>query len=94
MTSAHCVRNYGANISNLVVVVGITSLTESLKASNVFFVLEIIYNSLYNSLHLKNGNDIALIKLFKPVEVSAKVATICLPYFNEYDNKSFILAGW
>ena len=97
LTALHCVRNHGANASNLVVIVGINSLTENLRSSNIYFVAHIVYHSLFDSLHLKNGDDIALIKLSRPVDITSRVAFICLPHDNnigENVNENFILAGW
>ena len=98
LTALHCVKNHGANAENLVAIIGVNSLAENLTTSNIYFVLEIIvYHSLFDSLHIKNGDDIALIKLSRPIKLSSKVAFICLPTSNDIDqnpNRSFILAGW
>lgn len=94
----HCVKNHGANKNNLVAIIGINSLTENLTSSNIYFALDIVgYNSLFDSFQIKNGDDIALIKLSRPIKLSSRVAFICLPNDNDSDvnlNENFILAGW
>jgi plasma kallikrein len=52
-----------------------------------------------HEIHIRRGytqiNDIALLILTKPFELSLNVATICLPPQNyNFDNKNCIVSGW
>ena len=88
LTAAHCV--FDREAANLAIIVGLDTLN-SFGQANIYYAENLWVNENYGNLI----NDIALIKLTKPVELDARVSTICLT--NQDDGileKSLIVAGW
>ena len=95
LTAASCV--IGKNPSNLIVLVGMHA-RNSISLTNLAFVRSYTYTSLFNINSIKNGYDVALIKLRVPVVLSNKVQIACLPqstsdYLNLI-NKKLVTVGW
>lgn len=95
LTAAHCVVDHELK-NDIAVVIGINSIKEPLTTFNTFFVSKIISHQNYNASLIKN--DVALIRLSKPVPFSEKVYPVCLPPSsvpaNFVYNKEVILIGW
>lgn len=94
LTASHCVINYSKD--KLVVLAGTNSFSGlALKPSNFYNVSNIFSHELYDRKNLRN--DIAILKLSRPVASTAKLAPICLPESSDsnimYDQKG-IVAGW
>lgn len=95
LTAAHCIN--GLTIRQFIVVVGTYDAKAQPDQSYVYAIKEYKIHSSYSLINVKYGYDIALIKLNKPVTLSAKVGIICLPNFNDSDtilSKDLVTAGW
>jgi secreted trypsin-like serine protease len=93
ITAAHCLIKFKSN--QLVVIVGITNTNNKLDYSNTYYVSSIYYHSKYMNGFPANGYDIGIIKLCKPVTLSSKVSTVCLPTNNlNLINKTITVIGW
>jgi V8-like Glu-specific endopeptidase len=93
ITAAHCLLRYKWN--ELVVIVGITNSNNKLDFSNTYYVNSVTYHSKYVKSFSADGYDIGIIKLCKPVTLSDKVSTVCLPTSNmNLINKTITVIGW
>lgn len=94
LTAAHCTVNFAPE--DISIAVGIHYRNETLNDLNTFQVAQIKNHDYYSDV-LKT-NDISLLKLVKPVTISEKVSTICLPSskdeFKTVFNKTVVLTGW
>jgi secreted trypsin-like serine protease len=100
LTVSHCIPLLPANFTIFVGLHDVNSTVsnefiESAK-DNVYEIKAHAYHVNYTSSILRN--DIALIKLSRPVKLSSKVNLICLPNSPEETdivlNKSVVIAGW
>ena len=93
ITVASCFN--GIDFSKLSVLVGVYDLTASIKSSNIFTIFNYVISP--NYVNPENGNDIALIKLNKPITISSNVNFICLPpakTSNNIKGKNVTIVGW
>jgi hypothetical protein len=96
LSTAHCFST--RNISKIAVVVGSNSLNDKLNESNIYYIKEIFSHPSFDSKK-DYINDIALIKLNKPVnKFNYLVMPICLPNISsdKFDivGKEVTLVGW
>lgn len=96
LTAAHCLDNFP--VSSTYAVVGLHNVN-SYGKEQVYEIEEMITHELYNKNKLKNGYDIALIKLKTAVNItnSSNVDLLCLPSKNDASrvvNENVITAGW
>lgn len=93
ITAAHCVSD--VDVDNIEVVAGLNKLDEQLNEFNTFGVSNVYINPKYNPSS-SFTNDIAILKLSKPVEFDYNVGSICLPLTNpSYAyNKEVVMVGW
>lgn len=95
LTAAHCV--YKHMPERLVVLAGITNLTVMPPpADQVYYVADFIYHSGFDRFEIIN--DIAILRLERPVLTSKSVSVICLPPPDEdhsaiYD-RDVVVVGW
>lgn len=95
ITAAHCVYKHMPD--KLAVLVGSNNLTLTTTASaNVYMVADFIYHSGFDRNEIVN--DIAILRLERPVELSDTVSVICLPPAEEdptsiYD-QTVVVVGW
>ena len=79
---------------NLAAIVGIHDLNEELNQDlNVYKIVAKLIHENYNHIN----NDIALLRVDRPIQFSERVQAICLPSVNENDFdglKEAITAGW
>lgn len=91
ITAAHCVVNLTAK--QVAAVVGTNSLA---NLGNTYYAIEIANHENFSNHRITN--DLAIIKLNKPIELSTKVNTICMPNSTadslEIIGKRTILTGW
>ena len=91
VTAAHCV--HGVAAKQLAIIVGSSSLDD---LANKFYAIDIVHHENFNNK--KITNDLAIIKLNKPVKFSSKVCTICMANSssdaNKVISKRAVLAGW
>ncbi|XP_072140045.1 transmembrane protease serine 13-like isoform X1 [Mobula birostris] len=81
ITASHCIFDEEAlNPSNWKVYSGFISLHQ-LSSATLRFVSKIITHENYNRDN--NDNDIALMKLTHPLEITDKVRPVCLPSYNQ-----------
>ena len=93
ITAAHCLVKYSWD--RLIVIVGITNSNDKIDYSNTYYVSSVTYHSKYVNGFAANGYDIGIIKLCKPVSLSSKVSTVCLPTTNiNLINKTITVIGW
>lgn len=93
LTAANCVYNRQAKL--LSVVVGSHRLDEQLTLENNIGVRRIAIHSNFNIRGV--ADNIAILKLDKPLNLSAKISIICLPpNGNEafVFGKNVVIAGW
>ncbi len=78
--------------NDLVAIVGIHDLNEELNHDlNVYKIVWIQIHENYNNIN----NDIALLKVDRPIQFTENVQAICLPNYNDFnDLKEAITAGW
>ncbi|XP_074071253.1 transmembrane protease serine 4 isoform X2 [Macrotis lagotis] len=90
LTASHCFRTY-PEVSHWKVKVG----TNHLNSREPFLDLDKIFVFHFNSIYPKE-NDVALIKLKKPLVMSDRVRPICLPFFDEElaPNTLLWITGW
>lgn len=94
ITAAHCVNKF--KTEEILIATGIHQRNENLTNSNSYNVTIIKYHE--NYVETTKSNDIALLKLSKPVSLSPKVSVICLPNSKTdhqmvYD-KNLTAIGW
>jgi hypothetical protein len=94
LTAAHCLNSYSP--SDLVVIAGSNNLDAAVhNKERIYDVAGLHVHSDYNSQTVEN--DIALIRLARPIVFDADVSAICVPLSSQkraiYD-KSLIMAGW
>ena len=96
LTAAQCV--FGLELADMVVIVGVNYLNESITQENIFYPQSYVYHPSFNRTSLESGNDIALIKLSQTVKLSSTVSIICMPAtINDFDNlidKFGVALGW
>jgi secreted trypsin-like serine protease len=93
VTAAHCVNR--RKPSDLAVVMGISSLAETISVSNLYGVAIVYQHPSYDSNLI--SNDIAVLKLSKSVTFSAQISPVCLPASNDSSivyNKNLVAIGW
>ncbi|XP_068922792.1 transmembrane protease serine 4 isoform X2 [Petaurus breviceps papuanus] len=90
LTASHCFRTY-PEVTQWKVKVG----TDQLYSRNPYLDIDKIFVFQFNNLYPKE-NDLALIKLKKPLVMSDKVRPICLPFFDEElaPNTPLWIIGW
>ena len=95
LTAAHCVNSADNTTNNTQIVVGVTDLTQA-KNSDKYQVEKIYFNSNYKSD--ESLNDIAVIKIKRPIKFSSKIRPICLPSSiknaDKVIGKTLVLVGW
>lgn len=96
VTAAHCLLR--KTIFNFKIVFGLHRLDQSNKqhADSIAYPYRLIFHENFN---IKNKtNDIALIRLEKPVKFSNQISSLCLPddksSLNLNENDIFYVAGW
>jgi secreted trypsin-like serine protease len=105
LTAAHCLVDLfnmegimPINKNKIFVIVGSNYLdSTTIKKANIFPVKNFTYNSEFFTSRIFS-DDIAIIKLARPVILSKRVALICLPFSfenaNKPINKTVWAAGW
>ncbi|XP_043849488.1 transmembrane protease serine 4 [Dromiciops gliroides] len=90
LTASHCFRTY-PEVTHWKVKVG----TDHLYTRDPYLDLDEIFVFQFNKLYPKE-NDVALIKLKKPLVMSDRVRPICLPFFDEElaPGTSLWVIGW
>lgn len=94
LTAAHCLN--GASTDSLKIVVGLDAI-DDYNSTQIYGVEKYFVNNLFNFDKFYDGNDIAVIKLLKPVELSDSVQLICMPSYNQIDSVKgawATIAGW
>lgn len=93
LTAAHCVTSL--NAKSTVILAGIHDLNE-INSDNVYFAESIQIHEKYTGDGASYiANDLAIIKLTKPIIRTDKIQTICLPQSNEnIVNRNMITSGW
>lgn len=93
LTAAHCFPDTPAK--NILAVLGINNLRQPLNQRNRHDVSRIFLHPEFNN---RTGiNDIAVLKLSRPVVFTKRVGPICLPRSDDYSiiyNQSAIITGW
>lgn len=93
ITSAHCIISQ--NVSKLIILVGRNSFIENIKTNEIHSISDYIYHQQYEpDAYL---NDIAILKLTKPVDFSYNVSSICLPSDSDHSvilSKKVVVIGW
>lgn len=93
LTAAHCLE--GKSADEIIVVVGLHDVNDY-SNDQIYLVDSIAINEIFDSKRILN--DIGIIKLRKPVELSENVGLICLPDLttdpNHIYNNLAVLAGW
>lgn len=97
MTAAHCVYNIEAK--NLAIIAGISRIKPDIYTeNNVYKVKEVFIHPLLNRSSLREGYDIALLRLDRDVVLSDSLNFICLPSsiddFEAVFNKEAVVLGW
>jgi secreted trypsin-like serine protease len=94
LTAAHCLKGFAP--SELVVVAGAANLDAAVKSEKrVYEVASFVVHPAYDPTTVEN--DIALLKLTRPILFDTDVAAICLPKSERKSNifgKDLIMAGW
>jgi secreted trypsin-like serine protease len=91
LTAAHCIYE---SPSRVVVVVGLHDL-RSPPSQNIYTIQTIYIHPNYDNTRF--NNDIAVIKLARPITFSDKVSAVCLPQTNDSSvifNKNVVITGW
>ncbi|CAH1789765.1 unnamed protein product [Owenia fusiformis] len=94
LTAAHCVR--GKTASSLQIRVGEHDQRKKTVNGVTHSVLRVIGHTGYNpSSRISHDNDIALLKLSKPIDMTnTHVNTICLPQKGEQFSGQCVATGW
>lgn len=91
LTAAHC--TFGTSKNQIVARLGEYDFNDPRDPHDDYQVVEIKRHGQYNSMSLRN--DIALLKLEKPVTFNEFVKTICLPEAaTDYIGREATLVGW
>lgn len=93
LTAAHCVTKF--NPSQLLIATGLNNIKEDLTLENTYSVSGFIYHPKWDKN--KMINDIAVLKLSRPVKLSTNVSIICLPSASDAPNvlnKQVTTVGW
>lgn len=91
LTAAHCIT---VSPSRIVVIVGLHDLSE-LSSENIYSIQVIYVHPSFNSILLEN--DVAVIKLARPITFTDTVSPVCLPETNDISvvyNKDVVVTGW
>ncbi|XP_068739313.1 chymotrypsinogen B-like [Montipora capricornis] len=91
VTAAHCVYK-DTDPSGYTVVVGAHRRTGTTDVQQTFNVNTLIVHEQFETRALRN--DIALLKLDRPVQLSEKVATVCLPDKKPDRSANCYITGW
>jgi secreted trypsin-like serine protease len=90
LTAAHCVHFLQTN--QIAVITEMHDLDDSPNESNIHLVRKVLIHPDYDK---KLKNDIALLKLVKKVQFTAKTSPICLPSHEEMIQKfTGVVIGW
>ncbi|RWS26765.1 chymotrypsinogen A-like protein [Leptotrombidium deliense] len=98
LTAAHCVP--GLTAGDVRVIVRHVALDKGIDADNVLTVDNIWTNPEYIGPANNHKNDLALLRLSQPVQISSSLLPICLPNSNQRDdfdnlfNMGFGLTSW
>jgi secreted trypsin-like serine protease len=95
VTAAHCISAINPNSSAYTIQAGSNDITDPGEHGQVFTHAGIFPHPAYSSRNLQN--DIALIKLSTPVELTDYVIPVCFPYNTEtdaYPGEQSIASGW
>ncbi|XP_067626190.1 trypsin-1 [Eurosta solidaginis] len=89
LTAAHCVQNNRAEIT-----VRFLQLDRSSRDPGITRqVAQTIVHPQYDPSRIVN--DIALLKLNAPIEISSYIRPVCLPnIYDNFDNRNAVVAGW
>ena len=93
LTAAHCVIKYRNSVA---LIIGINQ-RNSFSSENVYYTEGYVFNSVFSSLNLQLGNDIAIYKLNRRVIFSSTVSVACLPSTGNLKSvldKTVIITGW
>lgn len=94
LTAAHCV--YKHMPEKLAVYAGTANLTDQPPPDNVYMVADFIFHAGFDRNEIVN--DIAVLKLERPVNLSASLSVICLPPVDEEPtaifDQSVVVVGW
>ena len=94
LTAAHCVLGQPPN--TVKVIAGVTDTSKATEAET-YAVSKIYYNSNFNLKLMGAGNDIAILKLARPIKYSATASPVCLPGSRDSSkviNKTVVAVGW
>ncbi len=99
LTAAHCLYSNDEDdlidISNIEIRIGLTNLNDATQ-ENIFSIRKILLHNDFNPNTYQN--DIALIRLDRPVIQSNTIQMLCLPRFTSYlyppVNSTVIAIGW
>jgi len=96
LTTAHCFNAKNYTGKDFIVVVGKSSLNETIDQTDIYLVSDLIIHPQYNTTTVQN--DIAFLKLVKKVDLNDKVKLICLPSSSSLTdlvyNKLIMGLGW
>ncbi|NXU06740.1 ACRO protein, partial [Buphagus erythrorhynchus] len=94
LSAAHCFENISIPFTEWAIVLGATSLGQSVPDVEVRRIKRLIMHENYNSLPVYN--DIALLELDRPVRCSSSIQTACLPgpSLKVTELKNCYVAGW
>jgi hypothetical protein len=97
LTAAHCLMNTNAN--EIKAIIGVHTIWGKLNPLNYYSV-----RSIHRHPHFENccKNDLAVIKLVKPVLYGPKINSVCLPFApyasighnQELVNRTGVIIGW
>ncbi|XP_014742593.1 PREDICTED: acrosin-like [Sturnus vulgaris] len=94
LSAAHCFENISIPFSEWAIVLGATSLSQSVPDVEVRRIKRLIIHEKYNSMPVYN--DVALLELDRPVQCSSSIQTACLPgpSVKVSELKNCYVAGW
>ncbi|XP_065661733.1 chymotrypsinogen B isoform X2 [Hydra vulgaris] len=93
VTASHClIRSEPLEVKNLDVVVGATNFLQLEPSRNVYRIAKAIRHPVFSMSHLKN--DIALLKLQKPLLFSNYIRPVCLPSLPPHTKSKCFVTGW
>ncbi|CAF0764492.1 unnamed protein product [Brachionus calyciflorus] len=94
LTAAHCLRRTD-DVNKYVIVSGTVKLDEQVDSEDIFLISKVFRHPFYDPD--RGLNDIAVVKLTKPIKYTERVSSVCLPFSNEWEfliNKNVFVAGW